>query len=416
MNKVIVFKGRVIDGNGTSPIEKGMVVVTDNRILLVCRDDEWDIPENAEIVQVDDGTIMPGFIEQHVHIGMGSIKHIELYSMHPYEKVCHAIKDLENLLDAGFTTVRDCGGISNHLKDALATGLIEGPRVFSAGRTITQTNGHFDQIKSFPIEFNEKGNILAYISDGITEVRKASRMNFREGADFIKCMLSAGVVSQSRTLNTQEYSDEEIRAMVEEADKVGTYVAAHCISNKGVKAAIRCGVRSIEHAYFIDEDDVENMVKKDLWMFPTLSVTERFMENIIKGTNQHKIPNWLVSKMPDAYESQAQSLQLARKAGVKVGFGCDVVVDADVCQHGDNGMEFGLLCRRGGYTPMETISMATKFGSEVIMEPDLGTLEKGKMADIVVVKGNPLVDIDLLANKENIKVVMKDGSIKKHID
>lgn len=416
MEKLIVFKGRVIDGNGEDPIEKGIVAVSGNRILIVCREGEWEIPEYAEIIEIKDGTIMPGFIEQHVHIGMGSIKHIELYSMHPYEKVCHAIKDLENLLDAGFTSVRDCGGVSNHLKGALAQGLIQGPRVFCAGRTITQTNGHFDQIKSFPIEFNEKGNILAYIADGITEVRKAARMNLREGADFLKCMLSAGVVSQSKTLDTQEYSDEEIRTIVEEADKVGTYVAAHCISNKAVKAAIRCGVQSIEHAYFLEEADTEEMVKKGLWMFPTLSVTEKFMENIINKTNPHKIPYWLAAKMPPAYECQAQSLQLARKAGVNVGFGCDFVGDADVCQHGDNGMEFGLLCRRGGYTPMEAICMATKFGSKVIMEPDLGTLEKDKLADIVVAKGNPLDNIDILANKNNIKVVMKDGCLRKQIE
>ena len=417
MEQLTIFKGRVIDGNGGAPIEKGIVAVSGNRIQLVCREDEFDVPENAKVIEIQNGTVMPGFIDQHVHIGMGSINHKSLYSMHPYEKVCYAIRNLSDLLNAGFTTVRDCGGVSNHLKNALATGLIEGPRVFSAGRTITQTNGHFDQIKSFPIEFNEKGNILAYIADGVPEVRKAARMNLREGADFLKCMLSAGVVSQSNNLETQEFADEEIKAMVEEANKIGTYVAAHSISNKAVKAAVRCGVKSIEHAYFLQEDDLEGIIKNDHWVIPTLAITEMFMINIRNKTNpNNKLSPWLIQKMPPAYERQEASVRMARAAGVKVGFGTDLVGDADICPFGENGREFGLLVRRGGYTPMETITMATKFGSEVVMNPDLGTLEKGKLADIVVVKGDPVADIDLLANKDNIPIVMKDGVVKKNME
>ncbi len=416
MDRITVLKGRVIDGYGKDPIEKGIVAIQGNQIEVVCQESEWEIPDSADVLEIDEGTIMPGFIDQHVHIGMTSINHKELYSMDTYEKICHAIRELEALLDAGFTTIRDCGGVSNHLKGALEKGIINGPRVFSAGRTITQTNGHFDMIKSFPVEFNEKGNILAFIADGITEVRKAARMNLREGADFLKCMLSAGVVSQSKTLNTQDYSFEEIRAIVEEAEKVGTYVAAHCISNKGVKAAIHCGVKSIEHAYFLEEADAEAMAEKGLWMIPTLSVTEMFMKHIRDNTNpNNKLSPWLIAKMPTAYDSQGESVRLAHKMGVKVGFGTDFVGDDDICPFGLNGMEFGLLVRRGGYTPLETITMATKFGSEVVMNPNIGTLEKGKIADIVMVQGNPIEDIDILADKNRIKLVMLDGVIKKKI-
>lgn len=242
VSKLYALKGRVITGTGADAIEKGLVVVEDNRIQVVCQENEYQIPECAEVIEVKDGTIMPGFIDAHEHIGMGSVRFHELYQIHPYEKVCKAVQELGQLLDAGFTTVRDCGGVSVHLKTSAAKGYITAPRLFCAGRVITQTNGHFDMIKSFPVEYNDKGNLLAFIADGVTEVRKAARTNFREGADFVKMMLSAGVTSQSSRTNTQEFSDEEIRAMVEEAEKYETYASAHCISNRGLKAALRNGV------------------------------------------------------------------------------------------------------------------------------------------------------------------------------
>ena len=192
-------------------------------------------------------------------------------------------------------------------------------------------------------------------------------------------------------------------------------MAAHAISNAGIKAALRCGVKSIEHAYFAEEEDIEEMVKKDVWLIPTLGVCECFMENIRNGTNRHVISDWLIQKMPAAYERQEKTLRMARAAGVKVGFGSDIVGDRDVCPFGINGMEFGLLVRRGGYTPLQTITMATKFGSKVVGNDQIGTLEVGKLADIVIAKGNPLEDINILAKAENIKVVMLDGEIKKYL-
>ena len=196
---------------------------------------------------------------------------------------------------------------------------------------------------------------------------------------------------------------------------MGTYVSAHAISNAGIKSAIRCGIKSLEHAYFAEEEDIEQMVKKDLWLIPTLGVCECFMENIRKGTNRHVISDWLAQKMPPAYERQERTLRMARAAGVKVGFGSDMVGDKDVCPFGVNGMEFGLLVRRGGYTPLETITMATKFGAQVVMNDSIGTLEAGKLADIVVAEGNPIANIDLLAKADNIKIVMLNGQIKKQI-
>ena len=134
MSNITVFKGRVIDGTGAEPLEKGVVAVEGTKITAVCRESEYPIPSNATVISVPDGTIMPGFIEQHVHIGMGSVNHKSLYSIHPYEKVCHAIRNLEDLLNAGFTTIRDCGGVSNHLKHAAEIGNFQSPRIFAAAQ------------------------------------------------------------------------------------------------------------------------------------------------------------------------------------------------------------------------------------------------------------------------------------------
>ncbi len=413
METLYVLKGRVIDGNGGEPIEKGVVVVEGNRIKVVCKEDEYNIPENAEVISIEDGTIMPGLISCHEHIGMCTVRFVEAFQMHPYEKVARAINELKALLDAGFTTVRDAGGLSVHLKHAMAEGVIEGPRLFCAGRALTMTNGHFDLIKTWPIEYNDKGNILAFIADGEVEIKKAIRQNFRDGADFVKMLCSPSISSQSLCTDIQEFSDSEIKIGVEEAARCGTYLEAHCITNQGLKAAIRCGATAITHADFVQPEDVEALLKSQVkWVIPTLAILHVYMTAIKTGVNKDKISPWAIIKTPPAYESQQKSINMLYKAGVKLVAGADFGGDKYLGPHGTNGMEFERLCAIG-MSPMESIMAGTKYAAETVLSDELGVLAKDKLADVIVVKGNPLEDIKLLGDASNVKVVMKDGCIKK---
>lgn len=405
---MLVIRGRVIDGNGGAPIEKGEVIVEKDHIIAVCKEGEYPLPPQTEEIQIKDGTVMPGLIDAHAHLGLSG-NFFNVYTTHVYSAICTAVNDLKKILDAGFTSIRECGGPSNYLKMSLADGTIEGPRVFSAGKCVVQTGGHFDFIKQFPVEYtmHHDRNITSTVADGVDEARKTARMQFREGADFIKLMLTPGNVSQSTKYHIQEFSDQEIRTFVEEADKYGTYVAAHTHANAGIKAALRCGVRCLEHCTYADEDDLEQMIKKKIWYVPTLSTSYRFMQNL-----ERAMP-WVRDKMTASFARRTKFARMAHEAGVIMGCGADFGGD-EICPHGLNGLELRLLVEIAGFTPMEAIVAATKTNAEILLCDDkIGTLEPGKLADIIVVNGNPLENIGLLANADHVSVVLQGGIIKK---
>ena len=408
-SKLLVLKGRVIDGNGGSPIEKGLVAVSGDRILAVCNEWEYTIPPGATVIEIADGSIMPGMVEMHVHLALTS-NFYEVYTTHPYHAVCTALNDLEKILDCGFTTIRECGGLSNYLKPMQENGTITGPRIFSAGKCIVQTGGHFDFIKEYPVEYtmHHDRNVISTVVDGIDEARKTARRQFREGADFIKLMITPGVVSQSGKFMSQEISDSEIKTYVEEAEKYGTYVAAHAHANAGIKAALRCGVQSLEHGTFMEPEDVEQMLKKGTWLIPTLATGYQFMQNL------DKVKPWVREKEQMANAAGIRSAQMAYQAGIPIGAGADFGGD-EICPHGMNGLELKLLVEKVGMSPMEAIVAATKTGARMVLQGDkIGTLEEGKLADIVVVEGNPLENIDLMVGPDHIAVVIQSGQIKKY--
>ncbi len=404
-----VLKGRVIDGTGKKVIEKGIVAIENNKIKSVCEESEFIMPENAEVLEVNNGTIMPGFIEQHVHLGLGTANYLLVYYRTQYEKTCQAVYDMEKLLEAGFTSVREMGGFANYLIEPIEQGLIRGPRICAAGRIVSQTGGHGDFIQKLPISMNAERNDLVTIADGVEEVRKACRLSFRSGGKFIKTMTTGGVTSQGNSPKACQYSMSEIQTMVEEADLKGSYVASHAQTLTGIKNALKGGIKSIEHGLELDDECIELFIKNGAWLVPTFTIVKTYLDKL------EILPPYAAEKIVIANKNHLSSFQKAYKAGVKIGFGADLVGDKNICPYGINGMEFVLL-NKAGMSPMETIVAATKTGSELIMrEDELGTLEAGKLADITVCEGNPLDDISILSDVDKIKLVMLDGKIVKKI-
>ena len=405
-----LFKGTVIDGTGRSVIEKGAVLVSDNKIEKVGPQEAIEAPKSIDIIEIENGTIMPGFIEQHVHLaGLGTINTLLWYTKSMVEFTCQAIADCSALLDAGFTSVRDVGGFGHQLKGPIEQGIVRGPRIFSSGKVFSQTGGHGDLFQKLPLDFCKSNNVGGYIVDGVEACREAARLNFREGVDFLKIMTSGGVTSQGDLNTVYHYSMDEIQVFVEEAKRHGTYVATHAQGTQGIKNALLGGVKSIEHGCFLDDECLELMVKKGAWLVPTFSIVQKYMDML------DMLPEWIVPKVTATYEAHYESVRRAHEAGIKIGLGADFLSDPAICPYGENGMEFEKLTK-AGLTPMEAIVAGTRTGAELMfMEDQIGTLEPGKLADLVVVAGNPLENITILGEPDKIKLVLKNGERAKDL-
>ena len=412
---MIVLKGRVIDGNGGMPIEKGAVILEDNKIRTVCRQaDLPELPESAKVYEIEDGSILPGLIDAHVHMGWGSATALDWVSSTPQMQTCIALRDMQQLRDSGYTAFRDLGSDVVLLKPAAAAGLISCPRIFSAGRIISQIGGHGDSYQKLTLEASEKVYTISYLVTGVDEMRRACRINMRNGADLIKIMTTGGVFSNGdKAGEHSHFSRDEIRAAVEEAENMGSYVSSHAQANRGIRTALECGVKSIEHGFYLDDYCIDLMIKNDCWLVPTLSImhtSKLYLEN------KEGVLPYLKEKTLKSYEAHYRSLEMARKAGVKIGMGCDFLGDADFgCSYDKATMEFERMAY-AGFTPLEIVRMATKVNAEILLMGDqLGTLEEGKLADVILVKGDLSQSVAPITDQNNVKLVIQDGEIVKNI-
>lgn len=410
---MIVLKGRVLDGNGGAPIEKGAVVLEDNRIRMVCRQSELPDDPTAEVYELEDGTIMPGLIDAHVHMGWGSATAVDWISMTPQLSMARALRDMAQLRQQGYTAFRDLGSDVLPMRSAVAEGLLDVPRIFGAGRIISQIGGHGDVYQKLSLEASQRAYSPAFIVNGVDEVRRACRINARNGADLIKIMTTGGVFSQGdKATPHSHFSQEEIRAAVEEAENMGSYVSTHAQATRGIKMALKNGVKCIEHGFYLDEECIELMVKNDCYLVPTLAIMHT---SKLYFQGKEGVLPYLKEKTERSYEAHYRSLEMARKAHITVGVGCDFLGDAAFgCPYSEATLELERLCV-AGYTPMEVITMATKVNARLLqMEDQLGTLETGKLADVLLVEGKPDEDIRVLRRSDHVKLVVQDGRIVKN--
>jgi imidazolonepropionase-like amidohydrolase len=402
----VLTGGRLIDGTGTAPIEDPVVVIKGERIEAVGNADAVEIPRGADVIDTAGKAIMPGLIEAHVHIlGITSMNPLTWVIDPPELRGMRAVMDVWNLVSRGFTTVRDCGNSNSlYLKRAINEGSIIGPRIVSCGAIITQTGGHGEFVHYLPVDWiNQRG--IGRVADGVDECRKAAREQLRAGADFIKFCSTGGVMSEKDKPVSPQYSVDEIRAMVEEAHNVRAKAASHAQGTEGIKNALQADIDTIEHGFYLDDEAIEMMVKQEVHFVPTLAIVEAIVS---KGA-EAGVPEVSLNKARRVQEVHLKSFEKACQAGVKICSGTDYLSDP-MGPMGENVVELELQVK-AGRSPMDVIVSATKINSEALGLSDrLGTLEAGKLADLIVVDGDPLGDISVLRDKTKIVNVYKGGT------
>jgi len=368
--------------------------------------------KSAAATRLDLGgrTLMPGLIDGHLHVFLNEVNIGALDAVPLTLLAINGAIALKNSLMRGFTSVRDTAGGDFGIKAAVERGLIEAPRLFISGQALSQTGGHGDFRKRTQSGLGcDCCSGLAYtarIADGVPEVIKATRDELRKGADFIKIMVSGGVASQADPLESLQYRMDEIQAAVEEATNWGKYVAAHAYSSQAVMRAVSAGVRTIEHGNLIDEPTAATMARKGAFLVPTLIA----YDSMRRRGREYGLSEYSLQKNEVVLAAGLHSVELARNAGVKIGFGTDLLgqLQNDQCR------EF--LIRAELMKPAEIIHSATIVNAEILQRAgELGELKPGAYADLLVVDGDPLADLNLFQDEgRHLSAIMKGGRFYKN--
>ena len=409
-NKTIVLKAaRMYDGKGDALVKPGVVVVADGKITAA--GPTASVPAGAEVIDLGDATLLPGFIDAHTHLtGMYSDdwKQATLDRLQKTvaEQALDASVNARVTLMAGFTTVRDVGSrdsIDVGLRNAIANGKIAGPRMLVSVHAIGATGGHCDEGGYRQGLFPETGPWVGVIN-GADQAREAVRLAHKYGADIIKTCATGGVLSLTDDVDTPQLTQEELNAIVDEAHALRRKTAAHAHGAEGAKRAIRAGIDSIEHGSFMDDEALDMMKQRGTYLVPTLIAAESLKEKMEKGLY---LPPAIAAKARAAVGARTQMFQHAVAKGVKIGFG----TDAAVYPHGHNAEEFHLMVNLG-MKPIDALRSAASADAELLGLADkIGTLQTGKLADVVAVPGDPAENI---RRTEQVFFVMKEGVIYKN--
>lgn len=403
-SKIKAIKAGALIDVVTGAVQKNQVILIDADTIRAIGS-SLVIPPDAEVIDLTGETVLPGLIDCHTHItGQPSDDYYaDIFRMSPVDYAVKAHVYAKKTLEAGFTTCRDLGApalVDVALRNAINDGTIEGPRLQVATFFIGSTGSHGDLNGFSPyIEFTGPAH-MSGVADGIEGVREQVRYNVKYGADVIKFGASAGVLSEEESVGAPQYSQEEMNAIVDEAKRWGRKSCAHAHGTEAIKMAVRAGVASVEHGSILDDECIQLMKQKGTFYDPTLYVGEYVIQEFAKKGYPEKIMNKARLITPEVAASFAKAV----KAGLKISFG----TDAGVFPHGLNARQFALMVKYG-QTPMQAIQSATINSAELLgWSKKIGSIEKGKYADIIAVRTNPMDDIKTL---ENVSFVMKGGVV-----
>ncbi len=403
----IIHCGSLIDG-ASKKIQKEMTIeLNGNKIISVAKGYS-DIPGNAEYIDLKEHTVMPGLMDMHVHLEHESNPktYENRFRQNDTDVALEATVYCERTLMAGFTTVRDLGGtgVNVSLQKAIAREFIKGPRIFTAEKSIATTGGHADPSNGVKKELMGDPGPKEGVINSPEEARQAVRQRYKNGADCIKITATGGVLSVAKDGQGPQFTVEEVKAIVDAANDYGFVTAAHAHGAEGMKRAVLGGIHSIEHGTKMTEEVMDLMIEHGTYLVPTIMAGKFVAE---KAKIPGYFPEVVVPKALEIGPMIQATFGKAYKRGVKIAFG----TDSGVSKHGENGKEFFFMVE-AGMPAMEAIFSATKYAAELMRVYDeLGSIEKGKIADIVAVKGNPIDNIKLM---ENVQFVMKEGKVYKH--
>ncbi len=404
----VLRAARMIDGTGAPTVSNAAIVVTDDRIVAVGPAGAVSAPAGARVLDLGDVTLLPGFIDAHTHIigrTLGDpLSNLAVVKDYASYGAILGVANARNTLMAGFTTIRVVGTRNFDdmaLRQAITDGRVPGPRMQNAGNLIGITGGHCDENGFRPglIRYGPEDGV----ADGPEQVRAAVRYQVKSGADVIKMCATGGVLSEGDAVGATQYTFEEMKALVDEATKLGRKVAAHAHGTEGIKLAVRAGVSSIEHGSFLDEEGARMMAEHGTFLVPTIiagEAVERFAKTgVLTGLRAEK------ALAAGAAVRKATRIAVANHVQIALG------TDAGVIPHGTNAREFGLMVEWGGLTPMASLTAGTMNGAKLLgWDARVGSLAPGKLADIVAVPGDPLSDIHVT---EHVSFVMKGGVVYK---
>ncbi len=398
--KKYVLKGRIIDAVSDQALEKGLVCFGET-IEYVGSGLGFDIPAEAEVIDVGSGTILPGFIDCHAHLtGEQDSGGSEFFG----DQLLGAAYQMGLLLDSGFTGLREMSEAGLYLSRAVERGALKGPRILPGGKILGITGGHVDATLHLSKEFSNAHSHSHRLVDGVDDCVLGVREQFRAGAKFIKICATGGVSSPGDRIDDVQFSPEELKAIVDETRRHHGYVAAHCTGNEGAFQALKAGVSSIEHGVFLTQREIDLMAELGVPLVTTLAVS-------LGVANLPNLPPWMAEKAKDCAEANVKTIAMARKAGVRIVLGTDFGNTKNF-PYLDNGAEF-VAMTQAGMTSMEAIVAGTANAARLMMDDRIGSLEAGKLADIVVASGNPLENISVLKGARNIAMLFKGGKRMK---